>query len=406
MFPLPKDLVFLFHFLNMIKTDIFDILVVYSSRLAVSVNSTSKHSPTPFLKGSSSQSYNVVYSYFLEICKKNNLKAALTTSTDITAAGQCNGYWIFNNGSWQKVKNPAFSKLIFDKFSPVSEKIKTNRKLLFSSRKIKPFNHPHLFNLFFDKQKTYKKLREFSIPTVAIEDCTTQSVERARKILKEIINKHPNKNDFSEDVVMKDRFGAGGINVYKFKTDQNEQMVASLKRHEKKSFILQAFVKFDKGFSYQNLPVSTDIRLIYLGGKIVQSYIRMAKTGDFRCNEHQGGTLKYIPVSQVPKNLVAISNKVAKILDKKSSLFALDFIISNNNNIYLVEGNTGPGLDWNLSVKENEIESHKLIKIVVGQLFKLAKPPIKKTKKATIKIVVDATIINEEPILSNELALT
>ncbi len=390
----------------MTKTTFFDVLVVYSDRLAASANCPYKDALTPFAKGSNSESYNIVYGFFLEVCKKNNLKAALTTSADITAAGQCCSYWLFENNAWIKVKKTGYSKLIFDKFSPINKRIKANRNLLFSSKKVKPFNHPHLFDLFFDKQKTYKKLHKFSIPTVTIEDSTIESVNKARKTLKEIIRKHPNKKDFSDEIIMKDRFGAGGINVYKFKIDQNEQMVKLLKRHEKKSFILQAFVNFDKGFSYQNLPVSTDIRLIYLRGEIIQSYIRMAKAGDFRCNEHQGGTLKYIPVSQVPENLIAISNEVAKILDKKSSLFALDFIISNYGKIYLVEGNTGPGLDWNLSIKENEIESQKLIRIVVGELFKLARPPIKTTKKETVKIVIDATIINENSILSNELALT
>jgi len=390
----------------MIKTDIFDVLVVYSSRLAVSVNST-KHSPTPFLKGSSSQSYNIVYSYFLETCKKNNLKVALTTSTDIIGAGQCSSYWTFKNSCWKKVKRPAFSKLIFDKFSPVSKKIKVNRKLLFSSRGVKSFNQPDLFNLFFDKQKTYKKLAKFSIPTAIVNGSTTKSIEKARKNLKILIEKHPNKDDFSADIVMKDRFGAGGINVYKFRTDQDKEITESLIKHQNKSFIIQAFVKFDKGYSYRSLPISTDIRLIYMGGKIVQSYIRMAKAGDFRCNEHQGGTLKYIPISQVPTSLIATSGKIAKKLGKKTSLFALDFIISNNKNIYLVEGNTGPGLDWDLSVRKNEIESKRLIEIVVKRLFKLSCPPtVSKVNKEAESFPASTETDNEISIFPGGLVVT
>jgi glutathione synthase/RimK-type ligase-like ATP-grasp enzyme len=379
----------------MIKTDIFDVLVVYSSRLAVSVNSA-KLSSTPFPKGSKRYSYNIVYSCFLKTCRKNNLKAAFTTSADIVAAGKCSGYWIFKNDSWQKVKKPAFSKLIFDKFSPVNQKIETKRKLLFSSHKIKPFNQPELFDLFFDKQKTYKKLAKFSIPTTVISGSTAKSIKEARKTLKKLIKKHPNQNDFSSDIVMKDRFGAGGISVYKFCTNQNKKIVESLKKHQNKSFIIQAFVKFDKGYSYRKLPISTDIRLIYMGEKIVQSYIRMAKAGDFRCNEHQGGTLKYIPISQVPANLIATSGKIAMKLGKKSSLFALDFIISNNKNIYLVEGNTGPGLDWDLSVRKNEIESKRLIGIVVKKLFKLSRPLVVSKPRKEIEIgVIDSGTTDE-----------
>jgi glutathione synthase/RimK-type ligase-like ATP-grasp enzyme len=110
----------------------------------------------------------------------------------------------------------------------------------------------------------------------------------------------------------------------------------------------------------------------------------MAKAGDFRCNEHQGGTLKYIPINQVPASLIATSRKIAKKLGRKTSLFALDFIISNNKNIYLVEGNTGPGLDWDLSVRKNETESKRLIGIVVKRLFMLSCPPtVSKVNKET-----------------------
>ena len=70
----------------------------------------------------------------------------------------------------------------------------------------------------------------------------------------------------------------------------------------------------------------------------------------------------------MPSKVVAVSRNIAKILNKKSSLFALDFIISNNGNIYLLEANTGPGLDWNLSIKKNEIEAKKLIRIIINEI--------------------------------------
>lgn len=375
------------------EKELFDVLIVYSDRHATSANTLMDETLLPFAKGSNNESYNDVYGYFLNICQINRLKVAFTTSADIIGAGKCQSYWLYEGNSWVKVRKTGYSKVIFDKFSPVNKKIKNNRSLLFSSKKIIPFNQPYLFDLFFDKQKTYKKLHQFSIPTVTIKKSTVKSVYRARKTLKEIIRKHPYKEDFSDEIIMKDRFGAGGKNVYKFKVDQTKKIVKSLKKHNKKSFIIQSFIRFDKGFSYKNFPVSTDIRLIYLGGKIIQTYIRMAKAGDFRCNEHQGGTLKYIPKSQVPTNVLLTSNKIAKILNKKSSLYALDFIISNNGNIYLLEGNTGPGLDWNLSSEENKIEAQKLIKIIVKELVKLARPS-QTTKKEFENIAIGTSVTN------------
>lgn len=386
----------------MAKINIFDVLIVYSDRLAKSANSLSDNILTPFPKGSNSEIYNVAYRYFLKICEKNNLKAAFTTPTDITGAGRCGSYWLFENNSWIKVRESGYSKLIFDKFSPINRRIGTARKLLFSSKKVKPFNHPYLFNLFFDKQQTYKKIHKYAIPTVTIKDSTEESIYRALKTLNEIMSIHPHKYDFSDDVIMKNRFGAGGIRVYKFKANQTKKMMASMKRNEKISYIIQPFVKFDKGFSYKNSLVATDIRLIYLGGKIIQTYIRMAKAGDFRCNEHQGGLLKYISKNEVPQEVKTTSNKIANVLNKKFSLYTLDFIISNSGNIYLLEGNTGPGLDWNLLIRENEIEAQKLIKIIVKELVRRVGQPILIAKKETGDVVVDIPTIGEYPTLLTE----
>jgi hypothetical protein len=94
----------------------------------------------------------------------------------------------------------------------------------------------------------------------------------------------------------------------------------------------------------------------------------VAKKGDFRCNEHQGGLLTYLDLDEIPASLVAKSGLIAKVLNKKCSLFSLDFIMSNSGVPYLLEGNTGPGLDWNMSLPKNEREAKKLIRMVVREL--------------------------------------
>jgi len=351
----------------------FDALIVYNETLAASASDTSADNETPFPHGSSNESYNIVYGYFLEICNQFNLNAAFTTSADIIGAGYCRSFWSFRNKKWFKNNSPCFSSQIFDKFSPTRSSIKSRRQLLFSSAQVKPFNDPDLFNLFFDKQKTYEKLSEYSIPTIPLRGNTLQSINNACKTLTKLMCTHPGSKDFSTDIVMKNRFGAGGRRVYKFKTGQSENMLAVIRRNTKISYIIQPFAKFDQGFSYRNCPASTDIRLIYFNGKIVQSYIRVAKPGDFRCNEHRGGLLTYLSLKEIPPAVVAKSGLIAKILNKNCSLYALDFVISNYGNIYLLEGNTGPGLDWNMSLKRNEIEAKKLIRRIVKELTVRAK---------------------------------
>lgn len=341
----------------MTKTTVFDVLIVYSDRTAISAKTAAVDVLAPFPKNSSHFGYNVVYGYFLSTCRKNKLSAALTTSVDINGAGRCRSYWLFKNDHWVKVKKTGCSRLIFDKLSPVKRKYRISRELLFSSSQVKPFNQPDLFQLFFDKQKTYNQLQQFSAPTVTIENRTKISIQKACLELKAMVSRHSYPNDFSSEIVMKDRFGAGGRDVYKFKAGESQKMT-TIMRQSKKSFILQPLVKFD----------NVDIRLIYLAGKIVQTYVRVAKAGDFRCNEHQGGLLKYIAKTAVPAAVISQAEKLVKFLKKTTALFALDFMVSNNGNVYLIEGNTGPGLDWNLEVKENELAGQKLIRLVVKEL--------------------------------------
>jgi len=153
-------------------------------------------------------------------------------------------------------------------------------------------------------------------------------------------------------------------------------------------------VKFDKGSSIQNSSGSTDVRLIYLGQEIVQTYIRIAPKGDFRCNEHAGGLLKYISKSEIPLGITAASKSIANTLNRKFSLFALDFITSNDGNVYLLEANTGPGLDWNLSIKKNEIEAKKLIRIIIKEISKRVSLSKNVSKKKVVVPAIDISLID------------
>ncbi len=349
------------------KLNIFDVLVVYTESLAVSASGACETNNTPFPEGSKNESYNEVYGYFLEVCRRKGLKAAFSTSTDITGPGTCGSFWIYKDKMWIKKDEACMAELIFDKFSPTRRKIKIGRKLLFSTDEVKAFNDSELFDLFFDKQRTYRELSDFSIPTVSVSEKTAEGVEKACSQLAELVLKHNNSEDFHFDIVMKDRFGAGGKHIYKFKAADTAKMYSVVKRNARLSFVIQPFTKFDEGFVYRNKAASTDVRLIYLNGEIVQSYIRVAKTGDYRCNEHKGGLLTYLRINEIPDKLIERANLIAAKLNKKS-FFALDFLVSNNGNVYLLEGNAGPGLDWNLNLKRNEIEAKKLIRLIVGEL--------------------------------------
>jgi glutathione synthase/RimK-type ligase-like ATP-grasp enzyme len=102
----------------------------------------------------------------------------------------------------------------------------------------------------------------------------------------------------------------------------------------------------------------------------------MAKADDFRCNEHQGGSLTYIHKKDIPEKVIKLALKLAGQLNKPDSIYALDFIISNNDRVYFLEGNCGPGIDWNLDLLKNERMSKKLIRIIVKELKNRTPPPM------------------------------
>ncbi|MBI4137440.1 ATP-grasp domain-containing protein, partial [Candidatus Roizmanbacteria bacterium] len=212
-------------------------------------------------------------------------------------------------------------------------------------------------------------------PTVPIIGNSRRNIEQTCKSLEKITIKHPNIGDFSDEIIMKDRFGAGGEHVYKFKTGQQRNMQTVMKKNRNISYIIQPLVAFDKGFTMNNSFVSADIRLIYSDGKVIQTYIRMAQKNDFRCNAHAGGSIKYFTNSELPRKVLLHAHKVFTALGKNKSLYSLDFIISNKGNTYLLEGNTGPGLNWSLTNDEDKVGAQKLIGIIVKQLSKLAHPP-------------------------------
>src|SRR5258708_2065768 len=278
-------------FVPMKNINQFDVLVVYSHGIAKSADSVNATTTAPFI--GERAHYNNAYAYFLTVCAENNLKAAFTTSADIIGNGTCKSYWLFENNNWIAVKNACFSRVIFDKFSPKNKNQKRNRAMFFGSSEIQPYNDDDLLHLFFDKHKTYEGLPEFSLPTTIIENSSMSSIEHAWRELKKSIKEHPQKEDFSRVIVIKDRFGSGGNNIYKIGTNFNKRISAIMQKNKKTSFILQPFAKFDKGYSYKNNIGFTDIRLIYQGNKLVQTYIRMAKKTDFRCNVHQGGISTY-----------------------------------------------------------------------------------------------------------------
>lgn len=346
------------------KITSFDVLVVYSSKWTTSASSKKYSGIVPFKKGHTQ--YNEVYAYFLDMCAKNNVNAALTTTEDIVGSGTCKSYWLFKENAWVKVNSPCKSLFIFDKFFPTSKNRIQERDMLFSKKNVKAFISSHLFSLFHDKYRTHQELSKYAIPTVAINGNSIIEITKSLEKLKETIKNHANKDDFLENIILKDRYGAGGYNVHQIEKDFAVSIQNIMKEKEKLNYVIQPFVQFENGFQYKDYKGFTEIRLIYLGQKVVQTYIRVAGDEDFLCNHGQCAIA--ISRKDIPRNVISHATKIARQLNKKNALFALDFVVSNNQNVYLLEGNTSPGLGWYSDFPGNEKMNKKMINIISEEL--------------------------------------
>lgn len=341
----------------------FDVLVVYSSGMTQRVERGSSNR-SPFSLIACEKDYEKAYAYLLDSISEYGLTVAFATSDDIIAAGTVAAYWTHDGNGWKAVRQAAFSEVFFDKLSPQTEIRKRQRELLFSSPIIVPFNDPELYTLFFDKLRLAEQLTTTTIPTVALESGDSQAIEVARNRLAILTELYSNRNDFACDYILKDRYGAAGNHVYRIAATNIDSIGKIISENPKKSFILQPMLLFDSGYQYKEWPGKTEIRLIFHNEKIVQTYLRIAETTLGLCNGHQGGNIIYQPIRSIPKKVRIAAERVIVLLPKHDSLYALDFVVSNEGSVYLLEGNTGPGLNWDRANLADVAGAKKLMRII------------------------------------------
>jgi glutathione synthase/RimK-type ligase-like ATP-grasp enzyme len=354
-----------------------DILIVYNSTLALSAAVPDSVSMLPFPEGSVQANYNLSYAYFLQTCAKRGLTAGFAASNDVSGPGQCKHYWTFHNNAWQKHLSPAFSTQIFDKLSPSTAASRADRDLLLSEMRIQPFNDRSLFMMFYDKTLTYEKLAPYTIPTTHVLSSHVDDITAALERLSTKVEEHAHSEDFSPSVILKDRFGAGGNYVFKVTKDYVNSIHTLMEAHPTIQFIIQPFLLFDHGFLYKNQRTSTDLRLIFLQDKMIQAYVRLAKGDDFRCNAHQGATLEYVSSTVIPSSVKDMAKEIVSVISKPLNLYALDFVVSNAGNTYMLEGNCGPGVNWSTGNTADEKKSKQLMDNIISVMALKAK----KTKR-------------------------
>jgi len=342
-----------------------DLLIAYSSEIAISPKNTSR--TTPF----SSSVYNTCYEYFLEVCQKEGLQAVLATSADIVGPGTVDAYWAYG-GNWQRHVEITKAKTIFDKCLPKDSYEEKQFDLLINGSDIRVFNNYKLKRIFSDKLLTYKFFPEYSIPTVAVRDLSQKGVSNAITSLKQLTMYHANKSDFTDKFIIKDQFGAEGENVFLIENGNYLQRITkTLRESGVQTYVLQPFIPSDKGFLYKNYRGETDIRVQVIGDEIYNVYLRLAGEHTFKSNIHFGGKRINISLPELPQCVKDMAVAIIKELGGAAQLYSLDFMVSNSNRAYLVEGNYNPGLYWVEGDSNDEKEQKKLIERIVLELKKM-----------------------------------
>jgi len=355
----------------------YDVIIVYSSYNPNNATDAADLGKFPFSSQGDCDIYNDSYSYFLLQCKKMGLSAAFATSDDIIGPGLFQNFWTYDK-EWVRNEGKIFSQVLFDKFTPATVEQENQLQLLTSSESIYMFNNRKITALFQNKLDTFNYFTDFAIPTVEIADPSPEEMMVAKTTLDKLLDKHRHGADFNEWYIIKDITGAGGFNIHKVAFDKPgfkeilENHALGEKNKEGLSYILQPFINCDNGFSFEEHNWPIDIRVILLGTNIMQTYIRIAEEGKFECNIHQGGKLFYISQENMPPEVLEMSKKIVKILDTKidlkHSLYALDFMQSNDGNVYFIEWNDTPGIIWENENQIDEEKSKELIDIIINEL--------------------------------------
>ncbi len=340
-----------------------DFLVIYSNKDA---HSAAEHGYTgiaPFSGNGAAASSNQSYAYFLQYAKRRGLTVGFATVADIESVGSVSSYWTYTT-KWKRMQHSATTTVVFDKFSNASHKNGAALTRLLGKKKTIALYHNHDTRVLFDnKLTTHATLSEYMLPTVAVNLDSLKTMNAAKRALKKQIDNHAHIEDFTKELILKDVFGGGGEHIYKIHTDAAFKKIPT--GVDDLQFLLQPFIHasdFDTG----RKNGKADLRVIIGDKHILQSFIRTAKKGDFRANTKQGGAIDYITTNDIPEQVINMITKIQKTAKLKNGMYTLDFIRSKNGNLYLIEGNPGPGLTW--SDTEDERRAKQLIRIIVQQL--------------------------------------
>lgn len=282
-----------------------------------------------------------VYQYFFDYGRSQNLDMFIASGKD-NYLGQTifKNLLFFDGTTFVKETEPLVMDAIYDRSGGIDFPPENISSKTLNSRDFKI--------LCYDKNLMYDEFKKFMPKSFRLKN---------RKDFLEKISLFNEK----ELVVLKPASGLGGKGIF-IDIPYN---LTKLDISFAKEYVLQKFVDTSSG-----IPGITskkhDFRIVIVGGKIVLAHVRVPKMGSLLANASQGGTITEVPLEKIPKEILAVVEKVQEKIDNKFHfpIYSIDFGVSCGKKPYIFElndqiGFPGPKMKNFKFFIENLIESLK-----------------------------------------------
>jgi glutathione synthase/RimK-type ligase-like ATP-grasp enzyme len=165
----------------------------------------------------------------------------------------------------------------------------------------------------WNKLKTYALLGRFMPRSYAV-----RSQEDLLKNLEQFPRNFP--------VVLKPARGLGGKGIVIGKRGEIKK-----RKVNKNLYILQEFVDTSGGI-IGVVSGRHDLRVAIVEGKVILAHVRTPRPGRFLANVAQGGSIREIPLSKIPKSVLKIVHEAQKKIDENFDypLYSIDFGLKGN----------------------------------------------------------------------------
>jgi hypothetical protein len=346
----------------------FDVIVLYSAQYAFSPNDRNYRENTPFSRTSQYEEYIASYEYLLSQCQISNMNVAFAVSNDVIGPGTFKGYWTYDK-KWKRNKGLARTRVLFDRFKPTYPYEKKSLKLLIQDQSIKTFVNKNIKKVFNDKYCTFETFNEYAIPTIKLSEVSEEGIANAIKKLKVMLKKPKN---FESAFIVKDRFGGGGKRIYYIRDKKDfKNTIQEIQKGSTTKFIVQPCIALKNAKPVRGYKGVVEMRVVLMNGVILSSWLRLEPEGSDTYDKKNGERRIVISPQELPLKVHKAVSTIREKLPKKRSLYTLDFVMTINNDIFLLEGNNKPGLGWDKNDKIDAENKKMLIDAIVVELKKI-----------------------------------